>query len=136
MTHKEIFEKTGIPIEALRRLQAEGIIGDEVAPEDMGWFVVAGHIWGKKTYLEIQIKSMSKYRKENLLKEKKETPLEKWIMTRYMNRKPGVRLDPNEVALELTRHFDVKVNNALLRKIEKIRIRAYSRRRYIKQREG
>lgn len=136
MTHKEIFEKTGIPIEALRRLQAEGIIGTDVAPEDMGWFVVAGHIWGKKTYLEMQVKGMSKYRKENLLKEKKESPLEKWIMTRYMNCKQGERLDPNEVALELTKHFKVKVNNSLFRKIEKIRIRAYSRRRYIQQREG
>lgn len=135
MTHKEILAKTGIPLEALRRLQADGIIGEEVAPEDMAWFVVAGHIWGKRSYLEIQMKGMSKYRKENLLKEKKETPLEKWVMTRYMNRKPGERLDTNEVALELTKHFNVKFNNSLIRKIEKIRSRAYSRQRYIRQKE-
>lgn len=131
MRLEEVNRMFGIPMRALQRLRKERMIGNEIEEGDIKWFVLLGYVWGKKEYVADQIADWSTYRKKALIANKDQTPLEKRIISRFINLRPGEKITINQVAMELHTNCGVKITTSLFAQIRKARKSAYNKKAYL-----
>ena len=130
----EISDNFNLPIAFLARMKKNGLIGSVVEDVEIPWFVLLSQIWGRSEYLRMQLDCMPEKDLKALLKPKPLPQVDRYILARYRNARPGEKISVDDLAYELKQKFGVKLSEKLREKIKKLRYRVREEKR--PQKEG
>jgi hypothetical protein len=119
----------GLPIEALAKMKKDGLLGKEIEDKEIAWFVLLGQMWGNPDYVRLQTTGWTEKQKKDLFKPKEFSKMDKYIMSRYRNTKPGDKIFMEQLVGDLELKFGIKNSITLRSKIKKLRKAIWDERR-------
>jgi hypothetical protein len=130
MTYQEASTKFGIQLKALNKMKDEGLLSRRLSNEDVQRLEFLAKIWGRDSYLKMQMAKKSTSRRKKIVDGAGLTKIENYIYTRYLNLEEGKRLPAQQVAGEVIYYFKAdKINRKELHQtIERMRKKVYNLR--------
>ncbi|ORJ57481.1 hypothetical protein [Geothermobacter hydrogeniphilus] len=126
MTLKEAAELVGLPRSIVERLHQDGIIDNPVTDHDLKGLVIVAFIRGRVWYLKRLMARLPKRVRRKIAGESHLTRVESYILSCYMNARPGQRVSVDDVMQRVNHFLGAKVTR---KQVIKIRSIAYELRR-------
>jgi hypothetical protein len=130
VTYQEASSKFSIQLKALKKMKDDGLLSRKLSDEDVNKLEFLEKIWGKDSYLKMQMARKSTSRRKKIIDGAGLTKIENYIYTRYLNLEEGKRMPRQQIAAEVVYYFKVeKINRReLFKTIERMRKKIYNMR--------
>lgn len=130
MTYQEASTTFGIPLKALTKLKEQSLLSRRLADADIEKLKFLGEIWGKDSYIKMQLARRTKEHRKKLVAEAGNTKIENYIYNRYLNLEEGKRMPKQQIAGEVIYYFKAdKINRKeLFQTIARMRKKVYNMR--------
>ena len=115
-----------IPRTVLERLAADGMIAVPLSQHDLNFLSTLVRIWKDEWYVAQMNKSFTVDKRAMMLAFPDFGKIERYILSSYLNLKPGMKLPVREVVRRILQHFKVEYPAAKIRRVRQI---AYNLRR-------
>lgn len=122
MTLEETSKRYGIPLEHLRAMKKDGLIGDIIENNEVPWFTILREVWGKPKYVRMQYLALNRHQqKEIVTGEKPLTQMERYVINRFTLAEFRETISVDTLAIELREKFGVRITDSLRTKIINLR---------------
>jgi hypothetical protein len=130
VTYQEASTTFGIPLKALAQMKEQSLLSKRLTDADIEKLRFLSKIWGKDSYIRMQLARRTKEHRKKLVAEAGNTKIENYIYNRYLNLEEGKRMPRQQIAAEVIYYFKVeKINRKeLLKTIERMRKKVYNMR--------
>jgi len=115
-----------IPHRVLERLIEDSIVAAPLSQQDRKFLSALGRIWKDEWYVAQMNKSFTVDKRAMMLAFPDFGKIERYVLSSYLNLKPGMKLSVKEVIRRIRQHFKVEYPAAKIRRVRQI---AYNLRR-------
>lgn len=115
-----------IPSAVIKKLVADGFVATPLTQNDRNFLTALGRLWKNEWYVAQMNKSFTVNKRAMMLAFPDFGKIERYVLSSFLNLKPGMKLSVKEMNRRIIQHFKVEYPAAKIRRVRQI---AYNMRR-------